>query len=30
MLGLATSTLVTGILFVALLTVWKEPAPPNV
>jgi uncharacterized membrane-anchored protein len=26
MLGLPTSTLVTGILFVALLTVWKEPA----
>ena len=28
-LGLATSTLVTGILFVALLTVWKEPAAPK-
>jgi len=29
MLGLPTSTLVTGILFVALLTVWKEPASPK-
>ena len=29
MLGLPTSTLVTGILFVALLTVWKEPAAPK-
>jgi uncharacterized membrane-anchored protein len=29
MLGLPTSTLVTGILFVALLTVWKEPAEPS-
>jgi uncharacterized membrane-anchored protein len=28
-LGLATSTLVTGISFVALLTVWKEPAEPE-
>jgi uncharacterized membrane-anchored protein len=29
MLGLPTSTLVTGILFVALLAVWKEPAEPG-
>ena len=29
MLGLPTSTLVTGILFVAQLTVWKEPAAPK-
>jgi hypothetical protein len=29
MLGLATSTLVTGILFVALLKVLKEPAAPK-
>ncbi len=28
-LGLATSTLVTGILFVALLTAWKEPGEPK-
>lgn len=28
-LGLATSTLVTGILFVALLTLWKEPEAPK-
>jgi uncharacterized membrane-anchored protein len=28
-LGLATSTLVTGISFVALLTVWKEPSEPK-
>jgi uncharacterized membrane-anchored protein len=29
MLGLPTSTLLTGILFVALLTVWKQPAAPK-
>jgi uncharacterized membrane-anchored protein len=29
MWGLPTSTLVTGILFVALLTLWKEPAAPS-
>ncbi|WP_354140983.1 hypothetical protein [Bradyrhizobium sp. LB11.1] len=28
-LGLATSTLVTGISFAALLTAWKEPAEPQ-
>ncbi len=28
-LGLATSTLATGILFVGLLAVWKEPAEPK-
>jgi hypothetical protein len=27
--GTCASTLVTGILFVALLTVWKEPAAPK-
>ena len=29
LLGLPTSTLVIGILFVALLTVWKDPAAPK-
>lgn len=29
LLGLATSTLVTGVIFVALLTAWKEPAQPK-
>jgi uncharacterized membrane-anchored protein len=29
MLGLPTSTLLTGILFVALLAAWKEPAAPK-
>ena len=29
MLGLPTSTLVTGMLFVALLAVWKEPSAPR-
>jgi uncharacterized membrane-anchored protein len=29
MLGLPTSTLLTGILFVVLLTAWKEPAAPR-
>jgi hypothetical protein len=27
MLGLPLSTLVTGVLFVALLAIWNEPAP---
>jgi hypothetical protein len=29
MFGLSSSTLVTGILFVALLAVWKEPPAPK-
>jgi uncharacterized membrane-anchored protein len=29
MLGLPLSTLVTGALFVALLALWKQPAPPK-